>query len=25
MVFNQRDAQHLLAELEQVLGESPLQ
>ncbi|HBR59842.1 MAG TPA: alanine--glyoxylate aminotransferase, partial [Deltaproteobacteria bacterium] len=24
MVFNQRDAQHLLAELEQVLGESPL-
>ena len=25
MVFNQRDAEHLLAELEQVLGESPLQ
>jgi len=25
MVFNQRDAQHLLAELEKVLGESPLQ
>jgi hypothetical protein len=24
MVFNQRDAQHFLAELEQVLGESPL-